>query len=172
MTLREGDKVRVVRMIDSWSSNGWVREMSRYINDGNIYTISRVSANGSDFFLVEDDDNWAWPEKCFQVVPSSPLELMQACLPDIVHEGETLVQVVSPVGSVCGVFCWPTDQLSLFEQSNAGPFGYYFAWRKDNDLSKPHTAPLPDGIKQGLTKMDGYNIVAVCQGEVEVAANG
>lgn len=169
MKLKKGDKVRIVRKIEEWPGNSWAPDMDRYVNDGKVYTVQFIDEFGVR--LYEDNSYWAFPEGCFLLVGNDKMELIKNCLPKQVYEGETVVQVISPIGSVCGVFCWPTDQLSIFEQSNATPFGYYFAWRKDNDLSQPAEAHVPAGTK-ALPRAEDIEFVSATGGEAEVRFTG
>lgn len=58
----------------------------------------------------------------------------------ILYKDETLIQVISPVGSTAGHFAWPTSQLSALAAINKSSSGYYLCWNEENDPNKPVTS--------------------------------
>lgn len=68
------------------------------------------------------------------------------------HEGETLVEVLSGLGQHVGEFPYPTSALPLLSLCNGSSRGYYFAWNDTNNHKAiVHSPKLnPDPVTQEI----------------------
>lgn len=63
--LRIGTKVRIARIVRKQKGykNTWAPNMDIYVNNGNIYTVIGIGANG---VRLGEDEGFGWPSKALR----------------------------------------------------------------------------------------------------------